>query len=158
MAEDLTGPDMLDLFDYAPYLFRSIANRLGQSGSNLLMQGFGIGLNEWSCMALLALEPDISAKRISEVSGFDKGVISRSVNSLEEKGYVRTVLAPKSSRLRLINLTHAGWRLYRELRIFAAKREARLLDGLSDDERAELMRLLRKVHDNTSSARANGGA
>lgn len=151
MAEEPGNDDILDLFDYAPYLFRSIANRLGQSGSSLLMREFGIGLNEWSCVALLALEPNISATRICEVSGFDKGVISRSINSLDEKGYVKTVLAPKSSRLRLINLTHAGWRLYRELRVLASKREARLLDGLSGDERTALMHLLRKVHSNMSS-------
>lgn len=150
MSDPAGSPDVLDLFDYAPYLFRSIANRLGQSGSSRLTQEFGIGLNEWSCIALLALESNISASRICEVSGFDKGVISRSVNSLENKGYVRTALAPNSNRLRLINLTHAGWRLYRELLVLARERETRLLDGLSADDRIELMRLLRIVHGNTS--------
>jgi len=150
MSNNVGEADTLDLIDYAPYLFRSIANRLGQTGSSLLMHRFGIGLNEWSCIALLALEQNISAKRICEVSGFDKGVISRSINSLEEKGYVRTVLAANSSRLRLINLTHAGWRLYAELRVLAREREAELLAGLSEDDRTELMRMLRLVHANMS--------
>lgn len=150
MSKSVGEPDTLDLFDYAPYLFRSIANRLGQSGSSLLMQRFGIGLNEWSCMALLALEPNISAKRICEVSGYDKGVVSRSINSLEDKGYIRTALAANSNRLRLINLTHAGRRLYAELQVLAKEREAVLLAGLSPNDRIELMRLLRVVHANVN--------
>lgn len=150
MPESKAEMDILDLSDYAPYLIRSIANRLAQSGSNLLMQQFGIGLTEWSCIALLAQEEDVSATRICEVSGFDKGAISRSIKSLEEKGYARANPAPDNNRKRMINLTHAGWRLYAELREMANVREQSLLSGLADSDRRELMRLLRLVHANVA--------
>lgn len=143
---DSGDEENLDLLQYAPYLFRSIANRLGQADASYLAQHFGVGLNEWSCIALLALEPNISAKRISDVSGFDKGVISRSINSMEAKGFVETALAPNRSRLRLINLTPAGWQLYDDTRAYAREREERLLGRLSPAERAELLRLLAVVH------------
>lgn len=143
--------DVLDLFNYAPYLVRSIANRLNQSGSNLLAQEFGIGLNEWSCIALLAIEQDVSASRICEVGGFDKAVVSRSINALEEKGYVRTSPSATHGRRRLIRLTQAGQRLYRDLMGVAKKREAYLLDGLSSSDRAEFLRLLKLVHANLSN-------
>lgn len=148
MAENGGEHDALDLLEYAPYLFRSIANRLGQADSSYLTQNFGVGLNEWSCIALLALEPNIPATRICDVSGFDKGVISRSINSLETKGLVRGALAPNRSRLRLINLTPDGWQLYHETRAYARQREERLLAGLSKAERGNLTRMLNVVHAN----------
>lgn len=140
--------ETLDLLSYAPYLIRSIANRLAQADSTYLAHNFGIGLNEWSCIALLALEPNIPATRICDVSGFDKGVISRSINSLEAKGLVKSELAPNKSRLRLINLTENGWQLYDETRAYSREREERLLAGLLPQDRDKLKRLLNVVHAN----------
>jgi DNA-binding MarR family transcriptional regulator len=79
-------------------------------------------------------------------------VISRSINSLEMKGLVRGALAPNRSRLRLINLTPAGWQLYHETRAYAREREERLLAGLSRTERVNLTRMLNVVHANMRKA------
>lgn len=148
VASEADEPGAFDLLRYAPYLFRSIANHLGQVDSNHLATHFGVGLNEWSCLALLGLEPNIPATRICDVSGFDKAVVSRSINAMEAKGLVVTSLAPNRSRLRLINLTPAGWQLYRDTRVYAQEREERLLAGLSREERDELLRMLNVIHGN----------
>lgn len=148
VASEADEPGAFDLLRYAPYLFRSIANHLGQVDSSHLATHFGVGLNEWSCLALLGLEPNIPATRICDVSGFDKAVVSRSINAMEAKGLVVTSLAPNRSRLRLINLTAAGWQLYRDTRVYAQEREERLLAGLSRAERDELLRMLNVIHAN----------
>ncbi|MDR6513095.1 DNA-binding MarR family transcriptional regulator [Novosphingobium capsulatum] len=155
-AKRMNGKSMnlneIDLGRYAPYLFRSIANRLGQLDSSFLSEHFGIGLNEWSCLTLLGLESDIPATRICEVGGFDKAVVSRSINSMEAKGLVVTALAPNRKRLRLINLTPAGRQLYRDTRAYAQQRQLRLLAGLSAAESADLLHMLNIVHANIHDA------
>ena len=137
---------ILDLDSYVPFYMRAIANRLGQAASRRYNDEFGIGLNEWSCLALLAMEEDVSATRISEVSGFDKAVISRSINSLESKGYVTTKGVEDHNRRRLIKLTPAGREVYSKIRRLALMRQERLLRGMSEKKRAVLLESLRLMH------------
>jgi DNA-binding MarR family transcriptional regulator len=152
-AENRTGagerPEpVLDLDDYVPYYVRAIANRLAQAASQFYNQKFGIGLNEWSCLATLGKEQEISAARICEMSGFDKALVSRSVNSLEAKGFVETRPAEDHNRKRLIRFTPAGRELYLEIRRLALSREERLLEGFSAQDRAVLLGYLRAMHRN----------
>lgn len=140
----------IDLSDYVPYFLRATANKLSQASSAEYGK-FGIGLNEWSCLALLAREPHISASRISEVSGFDKAVISRSVNSLENKGLVVVELAPNHNRKKAICLSEAGRLAHDEIMAIALARQKILLTGISADERAQLLRFMRLMHANVLS-------
>lgn len=104
---DLSG-EGIRLETFVPYLLRATANKLSQYRSEEYKRRFGVGLNEWSCLALLAREANIPASRICEVSGFDKAVISRSVQALEEKGFVAIAAAPDHVRKKLLNLTPAS--------------------------------------------------
>jgi DNA-binding MarR family transcriptional regulator len=139
---------VLDLDDFAPYYIRAIANRLAQAASRLYMRKFGIGLTEWSCLSTLGKEEEISASRICEMSGFDKGLISRGLASLEAKGFIEAKPVEDHNRKRLIHFTPAGRSLYLEIRELALLREEQLLKELSSDQRAALMGYLRVMHRN----------
>lgn len=141
---------VLDLDSYVPFYLRAIANRLAQVASRHYNERFGIGLNEWSCLALLAMEDDVSATRISEVSGFDKAVISRSINSLESKGYVTTKGVKNHNKRRLIRLTPVGREVYSQIRRLALVRQELLLKGISATGRAALLKSLRLMHRNAT--------
>jgi DNA-binding MarR family transcriptional regulator len=140
----------IQLEGYVPYLLRATANKLSQSRSAEYKRLFGIGLNEWSCLALLAKEPEITAGRITEVSGFDKAVISRSLRALEDKGMVCSVSAPEHNRKRIISLTPEGRRVHDEIMKLALAKEQLLLTGLSESERKQLVTSLRRLHGNVS--------
>lgn len=150
------APDgaVLELDDFAPYYIRAIANRLAQAASRLYNRKFGIGLTEWSCLSTLAKEEEISASRICEMSGFDKGLISRGLGSLEAKGLIETRPVKDHNRKRLIRFTPAGRELYCEIRELALLREQRLLEGLSAPERAALMASLRVMQRNATKLAA----
>lgn len=137
-------PD-LDLYRYVPFYIRSIANRLFQIDKRLYSQRLDVGLNEWSCLALLMREEDISASRICEVSGYDKAVVSRSVQALQKKGLVAARSVPSHNRKLLLSLTDKGCEVYRQVEALVLERERLLLDGMSADEKETLIRLLAKM-------------
>lgn len=151
------GAEPLDLDDFVPFYIRAIANRLAQAASRLYQQRFGIGLTEWSCLAALAKEEEISASRICAISGYDKGLISRGLGALEAKGFIESRPVMDHNRKRLIHLTPAGRRLYGEVRQLALLREERLLAGLSSDDRSALVASLRIMLRN-ARALVDGGA
>lgn len=141
---------LLELDDFVPYYVRAIANRLGQAASRLYQRKFGIGLTEWSCLSTLAKEEEISAARICEMSGFDKGLVSRGLGALEAKGLVQSRAAQDHNRKKLIRFTPAGRALYVRIRELALVREEYLLEGLSRDERTALLASLRIMQRNAA--------
>src|SRR5690606_11563903 len=106
---------ILDLEQFVPYYIRAISNRIAQAASRFYSEKFGIGLNEWSCLATLSKEEEVSASRICEMSGFDKALVSRSVNALEAKGFIQSRPVRDHNRRRLIRFTPAGRVLFAEI-------------------------------------------
>jgi DNA-binding MarR family transcriptional regulator len=141
----------LNLGDFVPYYVRVIANRLAQAASRTYSSKYGIGLTEWICLAVLAREQEISASRICEISGFDKGLISRSVNALEDKGFVQSKPVATHNRKRLIRFTPAGRELYLQIGELALRREEALLEGLSGQDRFALLGYLRIMQRNANN-------
>jgi DNA-binding MarR family transcriptional regulator len=158
--QHVAGPDeaVLELDDFVPYYVRAIANRLAQAASRLYQREFGIGLTEWSCLSTLGKEQEISASRICEMSGFDKGLISRGLGSLEAKGFIESRPVEDHNRKRLIRFTPAGRSLYVEIRSLALIREQRLLEGLSPKERSALLASLRIMQRNATKLAAEEAA
>jgi hypothetical protein len=66
--------EVLDLDRYVPALITFIANKLSRSATTLYQKRFGVNVTEWRILALLAIEPAISAA--VAVIGFDKGPVS----------------------------------------------------------------------------------
>lgn len=149
---------VLELDDFVPYYVRAIANRLAQAASRLYQRKFGIGLTEWSCLSTLGKEEEISASRICEMSGYDKGLISRGLGSLEAKGFIESRPVKDHNRKRLIRFTPAGRALYVEIRSLALIRERRLLEGLSPEGRAALLASLRIMRRNATKLAADEAA
>ena len=149
---------VLELDDFVPYYVRAIANRLAQAASRLYQRKFGIGLTEWSCLSTLGKEEEISASRICEMSGYDKGLISRGLGSLEAKGFIESRPVEDHNRKRLIRFTPAGRSLYVEIRELALIREQRLLEGLSSQDRSALLASLRIMHRNAKQLAAEEAA
>ncbi len=147
---------VLGLDEFAPYYLRAIANRLAQAASRFYHRKFGIGLTEWSCLSTLAKEEEISASRICEMSGFDKGLVSRGLASLEAKGFIRSTPVKTHNRTRLIRFTSTGRALYGEIEELALEREAQLLKGFDPDDRATLMAYLRRMHRNALELASQG--
>src|SRR3954453_1010350 len=87
-GKDAQARETLDLDRYVPALITFIANKLSRSATVLYQKRFAVNVTEWRILALLAIEPDISAARIFQVIGFDKGPVSRTLATMEQRGLV----------------------------------------------------------------------
>ena len=101
--------EVLDLDRYVPALITFIANKLSRSATTLYQKRFGVNVTEWRILALLAIEPIISAARICHVIGFDKGPVSRNLAVMEERGLVTIKADPRDGRTHAISMTPKGW-------------------------------------------------
>jgi DNA-binding MarR family transcriptional regulator len=147
VARDVrTSPKALDLENYAVAYLTWTANKMSSSASTLYRKRFGVGITDWRIMALLAVESWIPAGRISEVIGFDKAVISRSIAFMQGRGLVETRFRDNNQRRQFIALTKAGLALHDQIVEVAREREEFLLADLSEQERRTAIRLLAKIH------------
>ncbi len=144
----------LDLDRYVPALITFIANKLSRSATALYQKRFGINVTEWRILSLLAIEPDISAARICQVIGFDKGPVSRTLAALQARGLIRISADRHDARSHSIALTLKGGATHDRVIVTALDRERRLLACLRKDEREVLIGLLGRVHDHIEAVTA----
>jgi len=147
---------VLDLDRYVPALITFIANKLSRSATVLYQKRFGVNVTEWRILALLAIEPEISAARICHVIGFDKGPVSRTLAVMEEHGLVVIKPDRQDGRTHAISLTSKGSATHDNVIAVALERERRLLSCLRKEEREALIVLLRRVHSNLDAVKGVG--
>ena len=146
----------LDLDRYVPALITFIANKLSRSATVLYQKRHAVNVTEWRILALLAIEPEISAARICHVIGFDKGPVSRTLAAMEGRGLVAIRADREDGRTYSISLTAKGAATHDRVIALALERERRLLSCLSKGERETLIALLRRVHSNLDAVMGAG--
>ena len=72
---------------------------------------------------MLAIEPKITANRFCEVIGFDKAAVSRGTKTLRKKGLITSEAVDGDQRLRVLELTRAGYKLHDQMIGVALERE-----------------------------------
>jgi DNA-binding MarR family transcriptional regulator len=138
----------LDLERYVPAFITFIANKLSNSATAFYQGSFGVNVTEWRMMSLLAIEPGISAARICEVIGFNKGPVSRTLSDMQQRGLVAIRTDPNDGRTHSISLTAKGRAVHDKVIVAALERERRLMSCLTKDEQEVLIDLLRRLHNN----------
>lgn len=146
-SADGRAPRVLNLPRYSTYFFTVIANEISHGASRRYLREFGIGIFEWRIIAMLAIEPRITANRICQVIGFDKAAVSRGTKTLRQKGLISSASVDGDQRLRTLELTRAGYKLHDRMMGVALDREQRLLRDLNPNEINQLLDLLRRIAD-----------
>ena len=136
----------LDLERYTPALLTFIANKLSAGASQLYREQFDVGIVEWRVLSMLAVESNIPAQRICQVVGLDKSAVSKSVQFLQNGGYVQSQVDPGDARRYTLSLTTAGHALHDRVFDVAQERERRLLETLSAEEIESLLSMLNRIH------------
>lgn len=139
---------IVDLKSYAPAYLTWIANKLSGGASSAYLRAFGVGIETWRLLVLLAIEDQLTAQSISRTIGMDKASVSRVFKSMQAEGLIRFDLDENDGRLRLATITEKGRALHDRILELAQERERVLLSVLSEDERLVLLDLLRRLHDN----------
>ncbi len=137
----------LNLDNYVPAYLTYLAGKISNSASATYRPQFGIGITDWRIMALLAIEPWISAGRICDVVGLDKAAVSRSVRGMKAAGIVDLQRDGGDDQVRQsIALTRKGLKLHDRIVKISLARERQLLRGFSAAERKLLINFLSRMH------------
>lgn len=132
----------VDYGTFVPGVLTILSNKLGTTASVVYRGCFGLSATECRVILLLAHQPAIPAQRISEVIGYDKGLVSRTVHQLADKG----LLAPlEDSRRPLLELSPTGFEMHDRIIKVALKREKLLLTGFSKSEAATMNSMLSRM-------------
>lgn len=119
--------------------------------SNLLLQRFkehDITPEQWSVLFRIQEMDGCIQKEIAERSGKDKPTTTRILDALEAKGLVRRKIGENDRRSFCVNITDKGRDLLRETEPIEKQTVRDAAAGLSDDDIATLLRLLRHIGDN----------
>jgi DNA-binding MarR family transcriptional regulator len=108
----------------------------------------GLSWEEWEVLgALRRAGPPFrrSAGELAKISELSSGAMTNRLDRLEQAGLVKRLSDPNDRRGVLVELTKAGQKAWLESTGAEAAREALIAAALSDREKEELNRLLRRL-------------
>ena len=98
----------MELNDFLPYQLSVLSLKISKGIAEHYQDQFGINISEWRVLVLLYKNPDITAKKIAELSQMDKVRISRTVKSLLQKDYIKQSQHPLDARAKVYELNKRG--------------------------------------------------
>jgi DNA-binding MarR family transcriptional regulator len=135
----------LDLEHFLPYRLSVLSNRVSQTIAGAYARRFGIGVTEWRVIAVVGRYPGLSANAVAARTAMDKVAVSRAVARLLDRGLLQREMHGDDRRRSVLQLSEDGYRIYDEVVPLALDCERRLLEKLSDEERATLHALIDRL-------------
>ena len=135
----------LDLEHFLPYRLSVLSNRVSQTIAGAYARRFGIGVTEWRVIAVVGRYPGLSANAVAARTAMDKVAVSRAVARLLDRGLLQREMHGDDRRRSVLQLSEDGYRIYDEVVPLALDCERRLLEQLSDEERATLHALIDRL-------------
>lgn len=137
--------EILDLERLVPYRLSVLSNKVSSAIAGEYHRRFGLAITEWRVMAVLGRFPGLSAREVTERTAMDKVAVSRAVARLLERSLIQREIHGDDRRRSVLTLSEDGFRVYDEVAPMVLECERQLLSPLSDEERAQLGRLIDKL-------------
>ena len=134
-----------DLDHLFSYRLSVLSNRISGAISREYHRRFGLAITEWRVMAVLGRFPGLSAGEVSARTAMDKVAVSRAVARLLERSLIQREIHDDDRRRSVLELSAEGYRVYDEVAPLVMDYHDRLFASFSDEERAQLDRLLDKL-------------
>lgn len=144
-TKERDGITILDIDYYAPFLLSAVSNAWQRKSSAIYRKNFDLGVVDWRVMAMLNIEPMITANRVCEVIRLDKAAVSRSLRLLEEEGLASYKASRTDARKRRWWLTYKGQDVHRDLMQIALASEAEMLKNVAPDELEVFLKVMRQM-------------
>lgn len=132
----------LELDRFLPYRLSILSNRVSSAIAGHYSARFGISIPEWRVMAVLAIEPGLSAAEVAERTAMDKVAVSRAVSTLAAANRLERKIAPGDRRKSMLQLSAEGARIYAEVVPIAQRYEKSLVDVLDSADRQAFERII----------------
>lgn len=121
---------------------------LSKTKFNQRIKQYGISPEQWSLIFRVVEKSGLTQKELSDSTYKDQANITRSIDRLEEKAFLKRV--PNDADRRIINLypTQKAHDLISAIAPLSMQFNQELTAGLNTQERAMLLELLKKVYNN----------
>ncbi|MEH6949653.1 MarR family transcriptional regulator [Bacillus sp. JJ634] len=123
-------------------LYRPFENKL-----NILLSQHQIQRAQWTILYYLSLNGSITLVELSNYLSVEKPTVTRTINRLEELGYVEQIPS-KDKREKRIQLTELGKEVYKHVRITIDQFEKDILKGISEQEQLNAIHIMKEIHNN----------
>ncbi len=134
-----------DLDRLFSYRLSVLSNRISGAISREYHRRFGLAITEWRVMAVLGRFPGLSAGEVASRTAMDKVAVSRAVARLLERALIQREIHGDDRRRSVLALTDEGFRVYDEVAPMVNEYHQRMLEPLTDEERAMLDQLIDKL-------------
>ncbi|WP_349515061.1 MarR family winged helix-turn-helix transcriptional regulator [Leuconostoc suionicum] len=122
----------------------SITRKL-QIQSNQKFNSLNLGNNRFIYIIRICENPGMFLGEIADQLSIDRTTAFRTIKNLEKLGYLNTVEDSKDKRLRRIYPTNLASEIYPELHFFEQSSSETLLQKLNNQEKKQLLHLLKKI-------------
>ena len=119
--------------------------------AELAANGLAINHTQYAALKRLAQCAPLAPGELAQALGHDAGAMTRVLDGLEEKGYVRREPNPDDRRCVRVIPTEAGAALWSRMRSCGERTMAHALENLSEPERDALRDLLKRIIDSLST-------
>ena len=119
-------------------MFRHFNSRLG---------AYGISPPQLGALVLIEANRGISQSAVAGALRFDRSTLVQIIDRLEDRGLVTREVSAHDRRSYALKLTEVGRETLAGLKSQALEQDAALAEDLSDQEREDLMGLLRRIYD-----------
>lgn len=137
-------PSVSALENHLGYWLRRVSNAVSGDFAGSL-QARQVSVAEWVLLRLLYDRSEATPGELAEALTVTRGAISKIIDKLEAKRWIRSRIKPEDNRVQLLALTTAGRRIVPELAQIADGNDEKFFACLEAAERSALRRLLRKL-------------
>lgn len=136
--------DGIDLDTSLGYLLKEASSAL-RAAMEEVLRPLGMSVTHYSCLELLAQRPGLSNSELARGAFVTRQTMNVLLQTLERDGYVtRPAQAPVGKALPA-RLTPSGRRSLEKATVAVRSVEVRMLAGMTEDERAGALRVLRSM-------------
>ena len=142
---------LAELYERPGFMLR----RAGQANGGYFEEAcaeLGVTTRQYDVLFILNAVGMIDQDRLARLLGLDRSNAGLVVANLEKKGLLKRVVKLDDRRRRSLTITAFGRKTFRSALPHAQQAAERLLEPLSENERAQLFGLLKKIVLNTSSS------
>ncbi|HET9111998.1 MAG TPA: MarR family transcriptional regulator [Ktedonobacterales bacterium] len=120
-------------------LLMDVFREMGAHRPEQILPGWSLSLSEIYALALLAERAPLSQQELGAALALEKSSVSRLVQQLEQRGWVRRERGVHDSRLRLLRLSEEGAHIADQAQQHMSQAHAALFEQLAPHEQAALL-------------------
>jgi DNA-binding MarR family transcriptional regulator len=137
----------LGLDNFVPYLINRISARW-QSELAEDLKDFNLTTPQMRALAVLGVSDGLTMNELSVLAVTEQSTMSRTIDSLEERGLVRRQQRPSDMRVREVGITAEGRKAFDRFWPTMFRRSRRLFRGINDRDRTHFIATLRRILQN----------